>query len=230
MFAKNLNFLSHKKSLSRNVLSSKMIPKSSIRFCSNFKNSSKTFAKLSFNNQIRFSSTTSENLLKNESTSPQPSPPLKPFSSMPSVPYTQLLQSLLLNNPHYPFEGWKSLNQQLGDTVHMNYLGLHLVLTFNPEDWPIIFRNTGKFPGPLQLLPWLQRERKKKEKDPNYEMNLLALEGQEWRDNRTILDQIFSSIPQIQTYIPKINLISDDFVDLLDDLLKTDRSFLIFFF
>jgi hypothetical protein len=51
------------------------------------------------------------------------------------------------------------------------------------------------------LLPWLFRERELRKKNPKYEMNLLALEDEEWRINRNSLDAIFSSIPKGIIYI-----------------------------
>lgn len=91
------------------------------------------------------------------------------------------------------------------------------VFSFNPRHWPSLHAKVGKYPGPLQLLPWLHYERKMKKKNSDYEVNLIALEKEEWRTNRTVLDQVFSSIPAVRALSPFVSDISRDLADRLEE-------------
>lgn len=98
-----------------------------------------------------------------------------------------------------------------GNLYYLNVMGLKFVVSFNPDHVPIMVRAAGPTPGPLQILPWIFRESEKAKADPKYEANLIALEGQKWRENRTVLDAVFSSIPRIQSYLPMVDAIAEDF-------------------
>jgi hypothetical protein len=38
----------------------------------------------------------------------------------------------------------------------------------------IDIRAAGKIPGPLMIMPWIQREKEMKKKNPNYEVLLIS--------------------------------------------------------
>lgn len=126
-------------------------------------------------------------------------------------------------DPHKPFANWDRW-RTYGDMVCVDLIGFKTAISYNPDHWPHIIRGSGKTPGPLQLLPWLHRERQKKKADPSYQMNLFALEGSEWRENRTVLDAVFTSIPRVQSYLPAIDLMANDFVALLRHQLQTNGT------
>ena len=110
---------------------------------------------------------------------------------------------------------WQKLNDTYGQLFALNLLGQKFVISANPDHWAGVVRAAGKTPGPLQLLPWLKREQDLKAANPNHTTNLIALVGQEWRENRTVLDAVFSSIPRVQSYIPMVDEIGNDLVALL---------------
>lgn len=62
---------------------------------------------------------------------------------------------------------------------------------------------TEKYPGPLLILPWIEREKRKAAADPNYKRNLVTLTGEEWKEIRRILDQRLLQARQVATYAPR---------------------------
>jgi len=98
-----------------------------------------------------------------------------------------------------------------GEPYFLNLPGLKFVMSFSPEHVPVMVRAAGPTPGPLQLLPWIHREQVKSKANPNHEANLITLESTKWRENRTVLDAVFSSIPRIQSYLPMVDGIAEDF-------------------
>jgi cytochrome P450 len=113
---------------------------------------------------------------------------------------------------HKPFAVWQSWFQQFPRIMRLNLVAFKLAVLFQPDDWATVVRAAGRTPGPLQLLPWLQRERDMKKQNPAHPLNLIALEGEEWRANRTVLDAVFSSLPRLQSYLPELNSIGDDLI------------------
>ena len=142
-----------------------------------------------------------------------PPPPLQPFESFPGLSFLGILKDAA--DPQKPFAQWKRFHERFGDFARFNLLGTKVLMSFNPSHWPEIIRAAGKMPGPLLITPWLMHEKQHKSRDPNYATNLVALEGEEWRKNRSVLDQVFSSIPRVQSYLPVVDQIGDDLVSLL---------------
>jgi hypothetical protein len=60
----------------------------------------------------------------------------------------------------------------------------------------------------LQVLPWIERERRKGEADPNYRKNFVTISGEEWKESRRILDQRFLAPNQVAKYTAKYVLIN----------------------
>jgi hypothetical protein len=55
----------------------------------------------------------------------------------------------------------------------------------------------------------LHREHSLRKKDPSRTMNLIALEGAEWRANRTVLDELFLSVPRMNAFVPAMDSIGN---------------------
>eukprot|EP00008_Paramoeba_atlantica_P002689 CAMPEP_0201483516 /NCGR_PEP_ID=MMETSP0151_2-20130828/7713_1 /ASSEMBLY_ACC=CAM_ASM_000257 /TAXON_ID=200890 /ORGANISM="Paramoeba atlantica, Strain 621/1 / CCAP 1560/9" /LENGTH=375 /DNA_ID=CAMNT_0047866689 /DNA_START=426 /DNA_END=1553 /DNA_ORIENTATION=+ len=51
---------------------------------------------------------------------------------------------------------------------------------------------------------------------------IIALEGQDWKDNRQVLDKPFLVPSQVAKYTSKINTIGDDFIEILDTRINKD--------
>jgi hypothetical protein len=100
-------------------------------------------------------------------------------------------------DPHKPFKMYDLWRQQYGDLVAFNLLGLRIVISYDHTQWENILRSagltlsilieliefecsfflSGKYPAPLQLTPFLERERRKKKANPHYEEMMICLTG-----------------------------------------------------
>uniref|UniRef100_A0A6B2L5A6 Cytochrome P450 n=1 Tax=Arcella intermedia TaxID=1963864 RepID=A0A6B2L5A6_9EUKA len=99
-----------------------------------------------------------------------------------------------------------------------------MVLSYDTKEWEHIHRATGKFPGPLVLLPWLEREKRLRGADPAYIPYILAATGQEWKERRVLVDQKFMVLSQVQNYMEGIDVIGDDFVKIMDKCIDSEGN------
>jgi cytochrome P450 len=113
-----------------------------------------------------------------------------------------------------------------GDIVKLEYLAYTFVLSYDPSQWETILRSVGKNPEPLQLFPLLERERRLRKQDPNYKMSPIALEGDEWRANRSVLDKKFMIVPQVQKYTSRFNDIGDDLVSVFKKKAEQNNGYI----
>jgi vitamin D3 24-hydroxylase len=149
---------------------------------------------------------------------------VKPFSAIPTVGLLELVWRGIKNpqDPHRPFKWWNECQQEFGDMVVLKLPGLNCLLLFNPNLFEAAYKTAGKYPAELQVQCWLHRERTLKNKDPSYDVNLIALKGEEWRKNRNPLDHKFLKMDQTNQYMPLINQISVDLVTTMKSSLNND--------
>ena len=147
---------------------------------------------------------------------PSSAPELRPYTAIPGPDIFNFTWDIIRSDTSKPFPFWAKIHKAFGPIARFNLLGVKFLMSFTPEHWPDIVRAAGKTPGPLQILPWLHHEEVKKKADPSYEENLIALKGEEWRQNRTVLDAVFSSIPRVQSYLPMVDQIGDELVRLVN--------------
>jgi len=114
-----------------------------------------------------------------------------------------------------PYNFFSQYEKTYGDIVKLDFGAHTLILSFDPTQWENLFRSAGKYPEPLPLFPLLERERRKRKKDSSYMMVPLALEGEEWRQNRNVLDKKFMHVTQVQKYMSRFNDIGDDLVKII---------------
>eukprot|EP00475_Leptophrys_vorax_P000758 TRINITY_DN10413_c0_g2_i1.p1 TRINITY_DN10413_c0_g2~~TRINITY_DN10413_c0_g2_i1.p1 ORF type:complete len:495 (-),score=138.54 TRINITY_DN10413_c0_g2_i1:96-1580(-) len=147
---------------------------------------------------------------------------VKPFSALPSLSTLRLIWSSFMEpmDPHKPYKQWIELQKKYGDLINIEFPGENILLVSNADLYEQIYWSPGKYPAELQFRCWLERERRMKKKDPSYEMNLIALKGEEWRTNRTPLDQMFLKVDQVNLYMPKFDAIAGDLIKLMKKGLK----------
>jgi cytochrome P450 len=151
---------------------------------------------------------------------------VKPFSSIPSLSLWSLVWRGIRNQnpPNKPFKGWQQLQQEFGDILALNLPGQKVVMIFDADKYESVFRLAGKYPAELQIGSWLEVERRRKKKDPNYEVNPIALKGEEWRENRTSLDNKLLRVEQVNQYMPIINGVASDLTQAMKTEIQTSGS------
>eukprot|EP00475_Leptophrys_vorax_P005393 TRINITY_DN13269_c0_g1_i1.p1 TRINITY_DN13269_c0_g1~~TRINITY_DN13269_c0_g1_i1.p1 ORF type:complete len:498 (-),score=119.36 TRINITY_DN13269_c0_g1_i1:433-1926(-) len=161
-----------------------------------------------------------------QTSSPVGETAVKPFNAIPSISTLGLLWREIRNqtDPYKPFKQWASFHKEFGDLVALKIPGQPILMVFDADLYEQIYRVGGKYPAELQLLCWLERERRLKKKDPNYAMSPIALTGEEWRQNRTPLDERFLKIDRVNQYMPIVNEIAQDLVKLMKKDLRSCGS------
>jgi len=83
----------------------------------------------------------------------------------------------------------------------------------------ILSGRRGNIRNPLVFLPLREMEKRRAKDNPEYIFNSGALEGEEWRRVRRILDQKLLVISQVQKYTSRMNDIGDDMIKLIKNQL-----------
>lgn len=110
----------------------------------------------------------------------------------------------------------KALNQEMGDiTIFPSMFGRPpMVMPFSAEDFEKVFRNEDQYPY-RRLLDTLQYYRETVRPDVYSEFGSLLTENDEsWYKTRTLVNPIMLKPQTIKLYVPQVDEIAKDFVQL----------------
>lgn len=111
---------------------------------------------------------------------------------------------------------YRELNKEMGDiTVLPGMFGRsRIVVAFNPEDFETVFRNEGIYPirNALQTIAYYQHTVRP---DVYGDFGSVATENREkWHKTRSLVNPIMMKPQTTKLYVPKIDEISQEFVEV----------------
>jgi len=146
----------------------------------------------------------------------------KPFSAIPRIGILNLLTSDF--SPYQAYEYYSKMHKKHGDIFVMDLFGEKMVVVGNADEYEKLYRATGKFPNGLTLKPFMYRESLILKKDPQHECSLASLRGEKWKQHRRNIDEKFMNYDVIDAFVPELNGICDDLVNVFKSKMQMDRQ------
>lgn len=143
----------------------------------------------------------------------------KPFSQIPKLSAFTIIRRMLPGGKYHDVGLQKmqsDMKKELGDiTVIPSMMGRpEMVLAFNPEDFEKVFRNEGQYPT-RHLLETLDYYRRTTKRELYAEYGSLFTEnGPKWHNTRTLANPIMMKPQTIKLYLPQIDDIAKEFIQL----------------
>lgn len=149
-------------------------------------------------------------------------PESRPFNKVPGPKI--LHRAFLPGGECYKKDSTTALNyfrRRYGDIykIYQFSTGKFMVVTFNPNDFEKIFREEGVWPS-RRMFPTVDYFRFNVAPDT---AGLLNYQGREWHDIRTILNSIMMQPKIVNLYIPKIDKLTREFVNIVKEI-RNDKN------
>ncbi|KAG8236837.1 hypothetical protein J437_LFUL017121 [Ladona fulva] len=139
---------------------------------------------------------------------------VKPFSQIPGPPSLPILgTSYLYRFGKYQItkyhEALKDLHRKYGPVFRQNWAGQEVIHVFDLEDVKTVLHGAGKTP----VVPPIQEGSRIYRLKKNHSVGLGNLNGDEWYEMRSAVQQIMLKPKEVQHYLPKADGISKHFVE-----------------
>lgn len=109
----------------------------------------------------------------------------------------------------------KSIFSEFGDIVKIpgSFGYPSIVLTCNPKDFEMVYRNDGLYPDRYMLLPFQYfRENMKSIFNSGEHRGLITERGESWQNFRSLVNPIFASPKTVKLFLPQIDEVAQDFI------------------
>ncbi|XP_017079846.2 probable cytochrome P450 12e1, mitochondrial [Drosophila eugracilis] len=141
----------------------------------------------------------------------------KPYADIPGPTKLQLIRAFLpcgryRNLPVH--EMFLDMNRQYGSIFRMpNVAGTDMVLTMNPQDYEVVFRNEGQFPyrRSFEVMDYFKRVHRREVFD-GYD-GLTSGNGPAWGKMRTAVNPILLQPRNAKLYMKNLLQVSDEFLE-----------------
>ncbi|KAH8362475.1 hypothetical protein KR200_002849 [Drosophila serrata] len=141
----------------------------------------------------------------------------KPYADIPGPSKMQLIRAFLPGGRYKDLpvnEMFLDMNRQYGSIFRMpNIAGTDMVLTMNPKDYEIIFRNEGQYPHrrSFEVMDYFKKVHRREVFD-GYD-GLTSGNGPSWGKMRTAVNPILLQPRNAKLYMKNLLQVSDEFLE-----------------